>query len=114
MAALPACGWGRQATCRPPWPWRRRPSHGGRGRGPFHPGPQASPYIGSLEPPLAKELVRKLNAPAFQAPQALLGALARTDPLTGEPSGLLKAGGAGRAGGQAGHCGLRPLKGRVF
>lgn len=51
---------------------------------------QAAPYLGTLEPGLAKELVRKLGSSTFQAPAALAAALARTDPLTGEPLGLIK------------------------
>lgn len=53
---------------------------------------QAAPYLGTLDPALARELVRKLNSPSFQAPAALLAALARSDPSTGEPVGLMEAG----------------------
>ncbi|GFR41107.1 hypothetical protein Agub_g1752 [Astrephomene gubernaculifera] len=52
----------------------------------------AAPYLGTLDASLARELVRKLNSASFQAPGALLGALARTDAATGEPSGLVKSG----------------------
>ncbi|KXZ56846.1 hypothetical protein GPECTOR_1g763 [Gonium pectorale] len=52
----------------------------------------AAPAIGTLDTALARELLRKLNAPSFQAPAPLLAALARTDPSNGEPTGLLKAG----------------------
>ncbi|GLC51195.1 hypothetical protein PLESTB_000476100 [Pleodorina starrii] len=52
----------------------------------------AAPFLGTLEISLSRELVRKLNSPAFQAPAALLAALARSDPATGEPIGLIKSG----------------------
>ncbi|EFJ51921.1 hypothetical protein VOLCADRAFT_86913 [Volvox carteri f. nagariensis] len=52
----------------------------------------AAPFLGTLDASLARELVRKLNSPSFQAPAALLAALARSDPATAEPIGLMKAG----------------------
>ncbi|GLI69092.1 hypothetical protein VaNZ11_013637 [Volvox africanus] len=52
----------------------------------------AAPYLGNLDTALSRELVRKLNSPSFQAPAALLAALARSDPTTGEPVGLMKSG----------------------
>ncbi|GIL73161.1 hypothetical protein Vretimale_4755 [Volvox reticuliferus] len=52
----------------------------------------AAPYLGTLDTALSRELVRKLNSPSFQAPAALLAALARSDPTTGEPVGLIKSG----------------------
>lgn len=39
---------------------------------------------------MAKGLVHKLHLPAFQAPHALLVALAHLDQATGQPAGLLK------------------------
>lgn len=66
---------------------------------------QAAPYLGTLEPPLARELLRKLNSPAFLAAPALLAALARTDPVSGEPTGLIKVRRVREGGGRRGQGG---------
>lgn len=52
---------------------------------------QSAPYLGGLEPALVKDLLRKLSGSStFQAPAALLAAIARLDARTAEPAGLLK------------------------
>jgi hypothetical protein len=54
---------------------------------------QAAPYLGTVEPSLAKDLIRRLTAASsggFHAQAALLAAIARCDPLSNAPQGLLK------------------------
>lgn len=53
---------------------------------------QAAPYLGHVDQPTVKELIKRMNLPAFQATHALLGAVGRCDPTTGNPLGMIKVG----------------------
>ncbi|GAX75584.1 hypothetical protein CEUSTIGMA_g3028.t1 [Chlamydomonas eustigma] len=49
----------------------------------------AAPYIGTVETSLAKDLVKKVNTAAFQAPHALFAAIGSVDPNSRQPVGLM-------------------------
>ena len=50
-----------------------------------------------MDAALAKDLIRKFQSPSFHAPAALLAAIARCEPTTGLPEGLMKVGLCGRS-----------------
>ncbi|KAJ9508634.1 hypothetical protein QJQ45_027917, partial [Haematococcus lacustris] len=51
----------------------------------------AAPWLGQVDPPLVKDLIRRMHSGSFQAVPACIQAIARCDPATHAPTGLLKA-----------------------